>query len=51
VEFLVISNFHETKVPTANMKVHVYSKFRKKKLEKIEISKLHEDWKISPTQV
>jgi hypothetical protein len=31
VEFFVISLFHQTKIPTADMKVHVYSKFRRKK--------------------
>jgi hypothetical protein len=30
VEFFVISLFHETKIPTVDMKVQVYSKFRKK---------------------
>jgi hypothetical protein len=50
VEFLVISVFHETKFPTVDMKVQVYSKFSQKK-EKNEISKLHEEWKISPSQV
>jgi hypothetical protein len=39
------------KFPNANMKVLVYSKFSKKKLEKNEISKLHKEWKISPSQV
>jgi hypothetical protein len=27
----VISFFHETKIPTMNMKVHEYSKFRRRK--------------------
>jgi hypothetical protein len=31
-EFLVISIFHETKIPTIDMKVQVYSKFRKNKI-------------------
>jgi hypothetical protein len=30
VEFLVNSLFHETKIPTMDMKVHVYSNFSKK---------------------
>jgi hypothetical protein len=29
VEFLVITIFHETKIQTVDMKVQVYSKFRK----------------------
>jgi hypothetical protein len=29
VEFLVISFFHETKIPTVDIKVQVYSKFTK----------------------
>jgi hypothetical protein len=29
-EFLVLSIFHETKIPRVNMKVQEYSKFRKK---------------------
>jgi hypothetical protein len=33
-EYLVISIFHETKIPTVDMKVQVYSKFRKIKFEK-----------------
>jgi hypothetical protein len=33
-EFLVISIFHETKIPTVDMKVQVYSKFRKNKIWK-----------------
>jgi hypothetical protein len=32
VDFFVISTFHETKIPTAHMKVQVYSKFRKNKI-------------------
>jgi hypothetical protein len=32
VEFFVISIFHETKIPTVDMKVQVYSKFRKNKI-------------------
>jgi hypothetical protein len=36
----MISNFHETKIPTVDMKVKVYSKFRKIKFEKNEISNL-----------
>jgi hypothetical protein len=28
----VISNFHETKIPKVDMKVQVYSKFRKNKI-------------------
>jgi hypothetical protein len=31
-EFLVISIFHETKIPTVDMKVQMYSKFRKNKI-------------------
>jgi hypothetical protein len=46
MEFLVISIFYETKIPTIDMKVHVYSKFRKNKLKKSEVSKCHEEWKI-----
>jgi hypothetical protein len=46
VEFLVISLFHETKIPMVDMKVQVYSNFSKKNWEKNEISKLHEEWKI-----
>jgi hypothetical protein len=46
----VNSFFHETKIPTLYMKVQVYSNFNKNKLEKNEISKLHEGWKISPFQ-
>jgi hypothetical protein len=34
VEFLVISIFHEPKIPTVDMKVYVYSKFRGKKISK-----------------
>jgi hypothetical protein len=34
VEFLVISIFHETKIRTVDMKVHVHSKFRKNKIPK-----------------
>jgi hypothetical protein len=33
-EFLMISIFHETKIPTVDMKVQVYSKFRRKKNSK-----------------
>jgi hypothetical protein len=32
VEFFVISLFYETKIPTVDMKVLVYSKFRKNKI-------------------
>jgi hypothetical protein len=46
VEFFVISFFHETKIPTVDMKVQVYSKFSKKNWKKNKISKLHEEWKI-----
>jgi hypothetical protein len=47
VEFLVISIFHETKIRTIDMKTHVYSKFRKKKIKKkSKISKFYEEWKI-----
>jgi hypothetical protein len=49
-EFLVNSLFHETKIPMMDMKVQVYSSFSKK-LEKNKISKLHEEWKISFSQV
>jgi hypothetical protein len=31
-EFLVISLFHETKIPMVDMKVQVYSKFSKNKI-------------------
>jgi hypothetical protein len=31
-EFLVISIFHETKIPTVDIKVQIYSKFRKNKM-------------------
>jgi hypothetical protein len=51
VEFLVISLFHETEIPTVDRKVQVTSNFRKKLLKKNEISKLHEEWKIQPFQV
>jgi hypothetical protein len=40
VEFLVNSFFHESKIP-----IHAYSKFRFF-LEKNEISKFHEEWKM-----
>jgi hypothetical protein len=33
-EFLVISIFHETKIPTVDMKIQVYSKFRTNKIWK-----------------
>jgi hypothetical protein len=33
-EFLVISIFHETKIPTVDMKVQVNSKFRRNKIWK-----------------
>jgi hypothetical protein len=33
-EFLVISIFHEMKIPTVDVKVHMYSKFRKTKIWK-----------------
>jgi hypothetical protein len=32
VEFFVISFFHETKIPTVDMKVQAYSKFSKNKI-------------------
>jgi hypothetical protein len=32
-------------------KVLVYSNFRQKNVEKNQISKLHEEWKISPFQL
>jgi hypothetical protein len=50
-EFLVNLIFYEIKIPRMDMKVLVYSIFRKKKFKKNEISKLHEEWKISPFQV
>jgi hypothetical protein len=50
VEVLVIALFNETKIPIMDMKVQVYSNLAKK-IQKNEISKLHEDWKISPSQV
>jgi hypothetical protein len=31
-EFLVISIFHETIIPTVDLKVQLYSKFRKNKI-------------------
>jgi hypothetical protein len=34
MEFLVISLFHETKIPMVNMKVQVYSKYEKIKIWK-----------------
>jgi hypothetical protein len=34
VEFFVISLFHQTKIPTVDMKVQVYSNFRKNKIWK-----------------
>jgi hypothetical protein len=34
LEFLVVSIFHETKTPIVDMKVQVYSKFRKKNFPK-----------------
>jgi hypothetical protein len=37
VEFLVIAIFYETKIPTVDMKVHMYFKFSKNKIWK----KLH----------
>jgi hypothetical protein len=43
-EFLVISLFHETKIPMVDMKVQVNSKFRKKKLKK----KWNLEWVESP---
>jgi hypothetical protein len=47
VEFFVIALFHQTKIPTVDMKVQVYSKFRRrKKFGKKKISNLHEEWKI-----
>jgi hypothetical protein len=39
----VISLFHETKIPTVDMKVQVSFNFRKKNMKKNKISKLHED--------
>jgi hypothetical protein len=51
VEFFVISLFHETKIPTVDMMVQVSSNFSKKQFKKNKISKLHEEWKISPSQV
>jgi hypothetical protein len=44
------SLFHKTKNPMVDMKIQVYSKFRFF-LEKNEISKIHEEWKNSPSQV
>jgi hypothetical protein len=35
VEFLVISFFHQTKIPMVDMKVQVYSNFSKKRFKKI----------------
>ena len=51
--FFVIALFHETNdIPTMDMKVQAYSDFWKKKIyKKNEISKLHEEWKISPFQL
>jgi hypothetical protein len=50
-EFLVNLLFHHTKISLMDMKVLVYSNFSPKKMEKNEISKLHEEWNISPSQV
>jgi hypothetical protein len=50
-EFSLNSLFHETKIPMVNMKVLVYSNLKKKNLEKNKISKLYEEWKISPLQL
>jgi hypothetical protein len=48
----VIAIFHETKIPIVDMKVQVYSNLSNKNIfKKNEISKLHEDWKISSFQV
>jgi Na+/H+ antiporter NhaA len=49
--FLVIALFYETKISTVNMKVQMYSKFILKISNKIKISKLHEERKISHYQV
>jgi hypothetical protein len=46
VDFFVIVLFHETKIPMVDMEVQMYSNFSKK-IQKNEISKLHEEWKIS----
>jgi hypothetical protein len=43
VEFFVISFFHETKIPTVDMKVQVYSKFSKNKIWKNK--NLHAPWR------
>ena len=51
VEFLVISLFHETKILIVDWKVQVSSNFREFLLKKIEIPKLHEEWKIQHFQV
>jgi hypothetical protein len=48
----VNSLFHYTKIPMMEMKVLVYSNFRKNIFwKKKEISKLHEKCKISPSKV
>jgi hypothetical protein len=49
-EFFVIALFYETKIPIVDMKVQVYSNFRKK-FQKNEISMFHEEWKILRSQV
>jgi hypothetical protein len=36
LEFFVISLFHETKIPTVDMKVHMYSNFRRKNSKKMK---------------
>jgi hypothetical protein len=50
-EFLVYSLFYETKFSKVDMKVQVYFNCSKKNLDKDEISKINEEWKISPSQV
>jgi amino acid permease len=51
VEFLVISLFHENKIPIVDMKVQVSSNFSIFFLENNEITKLYEEWKIVHFQV
>ena len=50
-EFLMNSLFHQTKIPTMDIKVLMYFNLTNFFLEKHKISKLYEEWKISPSQV
>ena len=49
-DFYVNSIFYQTKIPNMNRNVLIYSKFSKQ-IGKIIILQLHEEWKISPSQV